>query len=188
MAALLPLLLPLLVPSANAQAYDATVRTEDAFSYVQPLNTTILGAYGHSPPVMPSRMLPLTISHVAHGAITNPPTANATGIGWEDAMKRAKAFVAQLTLEEKAMMVTGTPGPCVGNIVPVERLGFKGLCLQDGPLSNRVADYVSVFSAGVSAASTWDKDILFERGHLMGKEFKAKGAHVALSYVPRSPL
>lgn len=89
--------------------------------------------------------------------------------------------MAELTLEEKAIMVTGQPGPCVGNIEPIERLGFNGLCLQDGPLSNRVADYVSVFSAGVSAASTWDKDILFERGLLMGKEFKAKGAHVALS-------
>jgi hypothetical protein len=55
MAALLPLLLPLLVPSANAQAYDAAERSEAAFSYVQPLNTTILGAYGHSPPFMPSR-------------------------------------------------------------------------------------------------------------------------------------
>jgi beta-glucosidase len=55
MAALLPLLLPLLVPGTNAQAYDAADRSESAFSYVQPLNTTILGAYGHSPPVLPSR-------------------------------------------------------------------------------------------------------------------------------------
>ncbi|GAB7327492.1 hypothetical protein MBLNU13_g11366t2 [Cladosporium sp. NU13] len=164
MAALLPLLLPLLVPGTNAQAYDAADRSESAFSYVQPLNTTILGAYGHSPPVLPS--------------------PNATGVGgWEDAAARAKAFVAQLTLEEKSRMVTGQPGPCVGNIEPVERLGFNGLCLQDGPLSNRVADYVSVFSAGVSAASTWDRDILYERGLLMGKEFRAKGAHVALSPV-----
>ena len=57
MAALLPLLLPLLVPSTNAQAYDAADRSESAFSYVQPLNTTILGAYGNSPPVLPSRKL-----------------------------------------------------------------------------------------------------------------------------------
>jgi beta-glucosidase len=57
MAALLPLLLPLLVPGTNAQAYDAADRSEAAFSYVQPLNTTILGAYGHSPPVLPSRKL-----------------------------------------------------------------------------------------------------------------------------------
>lgn len=109
-------------------------------------------------------------------------TANATGAdGWEDALAKAKAFVAQLTIDEKADMVTGQPGPCVGNIVAVPRLGFKGLCLQDGPLSIRVADYASVFSAGVSVAATWDRDIMYERGHAMGKEFKGKGAHIALA-------
>lgn len=111
-------------------------------------------------------------------------TANATGVGgWEEALAKAKDFVAQLTLEEKADMVTGQPGPCVGNIVAIPRLGFQGLCLQDGPLAIRVADYASVFSAGVSAASTWDKQILYERGLAMGEEFKAKGSHVALSPV-----
>lgn len=79
-------------------------------------------------------------------------------------------------------MVTGAEGPCTGNIQPLERLGFNGLCLQDGPLSLRYADYVSVFSAGVSAACTWDRDIMHERGMAMGQEFKAKGAHVALRY------
>lgn len=109
-------------------------------------------------------------------------TANATGVGgWEDALEKAKAFVAELTLEEKAYMVTGQPGPCVGNIAPIYRLGFNGLCLQDGPLAIRVADYASTFSAGVSAASTWDKAIMYERGYLMGKEFRAKGAQVALA-------
>lgn len=61
--------------------------------------------------------------------------------GWEDALARAKAFVAELTIDEKANMVTGTPGPCVGNIFAIERLGFKGLCLQDGPLGIRVTSY-----------------------------------------------
>ncbi|KAF6829343.1 beta-glucosidase g [Colletotrichum plurivorum] len=162
----------LLAPAVSAQAYDAGDRSKDAFSYVQPLNTTILGPYGHSPAVYPS--LPRLTSR----------TANATGNGgWEEALAKAKAFIAELTLEEKADMVTGQPGPCVGNIVAIPRLGFNGLCLQDGPLSIRVADYASVFSAGVSAAATWDKDILYERGLAMGKEFKAKGAHVALSPV-----
>jgi hypothetical protein len=41
--------------SVNGQAYTAPDRSEDAFSYVQPLNTTILGSYGHSPAVYPSR-------------------------------------------------------------------------------------------------------------------------------------
>ncbi|KAH6893132.1 beta-glucosidase-related glycosidase [Thelonectria olida] len=165
MAPVLSLLVSgLLAASAvNGQSYDSGTRDEDAFSYVQPLNTTILGPYGHSPAVLPS--------------------INATGTGWEDAFKKAKAFVAKLTLEEKADMVTGTPGPCVGNIIPIPRLGFSGLCLQDGPLAIRVADYASVFSAGVSAASTWDKNIMYERGYAMGEEFKAKGAHILLGPV-----
>lgn len=110
--------------------------------------------------------------------------ANTTGAGgWKDALAKAKAFVGELTLEEKALMVTGYPGPCIGNILAIPRLGFNGLCLHDGPLAIRVADYASVFPAGVSAASTWDRDLLYKRGHAMGKEFKAKGAHVALSPV-----
>lgn len=110
--------------------------------------------------------------------------ANATGAGaWGEALEKAKDFVSQLTLEEKADMVTGQPGPCVGNIIGIPRLRFQGLCLQDGPLSIRLADYASVFSAGVSAASTWDREILHERGFAMGEEFKAKGAHIALSPV-----
>jgi beta-glucosidase len=80
-------------------------------------------------------------------------------------------------------MVTGQAGPCVGNIVAIPRLNFTGLCLHDGPMAIRVADYTSVFSAGVSAGATWDRSIMYERGHAMGVEFKGKGAHVALSPV-----
>lgn len=43
---------------ANSQSYDSSSRDEDAFSYVQPLNTTILGPYGHSPAVLPSSEFP----------------------------------------------------------------------------------------------------------------------------------
>lgn len=104
-----------------------------------------------------------------------------TGVGgWEEALAKAKAFVALLTLEEKSDMVTGTPGPCVGNIVAIDRLGFPGLCLQDGPLAIRVADYASVFPAGVSTAASFDRELMYERGQYMGAEFKAKGAHIAL--------
>jgi beta-glucosidase len=111
-------------------------------------------------------------------------TANATSSGnWEEAFVRAHEFVAKLTVDEKADMVTGQPGPCVGNIVAIPRLGFPGLCLQDGPLAIRVADYASVFAAGVTVASTWDRDLLYARGYAIGQEFKAKGAHIALSPV-----
>ncbi|KAI1343480.1 beta-glucosidase-related glycosidase [Xylariaceae sp. FL0016] len=154
----------MLLPLVYSQDFSGSDRDSDAFSYVQPLNTTILGPYGHSPAVLPS--------------------PNMTGAGgWEDALTKARAFVAELTLDEKADMVTGTPGPCVGNIVAIPRLGFNGLCLQDGPLAIRVADYTSVFEAGVTVASTWDRQILYARGVAMGEEFKGKGAHIALSPV-----
>lgn len=43
--------------------------------------------------------------------------APSAGTGWEDAFAQAGAFVAQLTLEEKAGLVTGTAqGPCIGEI------------------------------------------------------------------------
>lgn len=113
--------------------------------------------------------------------LTKSALANTTGIGgWEDAMAKAKAFVSQLTASEKNDMVTGTPGPCVGNIVSIPRLGFAGLCLQDGPLAIRVADYASVFPAGVSTAASFDRQLMYERGVAMGSEFREKGAHVAL--------
>ena len=60
-----------------------------------------------------------------------------------EALAKAKAFVAQLTLEGKAWMTTRQPGPCVGNILPILLLGFSGLCLQDGPLAIHAVDYAS---------------------------------------------
>jgi len=79
--------------------------------------------------------------------------------------------------------VTGTAGPCVGNIGPIPRLNFSGLCLQDGPLAIRQADYASVFPAGISVAASWDRKLARQRGVDMGAEFKGKGAHIALGPV-----
>ncbi|KAK6434222.1 hypothetical protein LTR95_009592 [Oleoguttula sp. CCFEE 5521] len=126
-------------------------------------NTSYYTTYGGSPPVYPS--------------------PNATGIGWEAAFAKASNFVSQLTLEEKVRLVTGTPGPCVGNIGPVYRLGFNGICLQDGPLAIREADYASVFPAGLTVAASWDKNLAHVRGADMAAEFKGKGSHVALGPV-----
>ncbi|KAH7073707.1 glycoside hydrolase superfamily [Paraphoma chrysanthemicola] len=80
-------------------------------------------------------------------------------------------------------MVTGTPGPCVGNIAPIERLNFSGLCLHDGPLAIRQAIYASVFPAELSVAASWDRALSHQRGLYMGREFRGKGAHVALGPV-----
>jgi beta-glucosidase len=115
---------------------------------------------------------------------TNAFTANTTGRGgWSSALSQAIVFVSKLSLSEKAYIVTGVVGPCVGNIAPIPRLGFDGLCLQDGPLAIRQADYASVFPAGLSAASSWDLGLIYQRGVAMGREFKGKGANIALGLV-----
>ncbi|EKG21899.1 hypothetical protein MPH_00819 [Macrophomina phaseolina MS6] len=90
------------------------------------------------------------------------PSPSATGVGgWEDALDRAKEFVAQLNLTEKANIVTGTlRGSCAWNIVPIDQLNYTGLCMQDGPNAIRIADLASLFSqvpvAGPLGARNWE--------------------------------
>ncbi|KAF2643762.1 avenacinase [Massarina eburnea CBS 473.64] len=112
------------------------------------------------------------------------PTPNITGAGgWDDALEKSRVFLSQLSLEEKSQMVTGTPGPCVGNIAPIPHLNFSGLCLQDGPLAIRQAVYASVFPAQLTAAASWDRELTRARGVQIAQEFKGKGSHVILGPV-----
>lgn len=57
---------------------------------------------------------------------------------------------------------------------------MRGLCLQDGPLGIRLSDYNSAFPAGTTAGASWSKSLWYERGLLMGTEFKEKGIDIAL--------
>lgn len=72
---------------------------------------------------------------------------------------------------------------CVGNVGSIPRLGFRALCLQDSPLGVRDTDYVSAFPAGVTVASTWDRQIMRQRGFDMGTEHKLKGVDMQLGPV-----
>ena len=88
-----------------------------------------------------------------------------------------------MTTEEKVGLVSGTEGPCVGNIAPIYRLNFTGLCIQNGPLALEQGTYSSVFPAGITIAATWDKNIAYERGSQMAVEFRGKGSQVLLGPV-----
>lgn len=79
----------------------------------------------------------------------------------------------------------GTNGRCVGNTGAVTRLGFPGICLQDGPLGVRMTDFASAFPAQINAATTWDKDLMRRRAVALGNEFRGKGANIALTPMVR---
>lgn len=103
--------------------------------------------------------------------------------GWSDALKRAKQFVSQLTLEEKVNLTTGadTTGRCVGETGTIPRLGFnQPICLQDAPIGVRYTDLVSYFPAEINVAATFDRGLMRKRGIALGAEFAGKGVNVAL--------
>lgn len=60
--------------------------------------------------------------------------AEGTGSGsWASAYQKAREFVDKLTPAEKLNLTTGyaTENGCSGNIPPIERLGFPGMCVSD---------------------------------------------------------
>ncbi|KAH9932207.1 glycoside hydrolase [Fomitopsis serialis] len=115
------------------------------------------------------------------------PSANG-GYAWASAFSRAQSLVSQMTLEEKITLITGQPGRCVGMTGAVERLGVPALCLEDGPAGVRPVQGVSQFPAGQAVAATWDRELIYQRGYAMGKEFFDQGVNIALGPVTGGPL
>lgn len=114
------------------------------------------------------------------------------GHAWKSAFAKAKAVVAQMTVEEKVNITTGigflTTGPCAGINGAVPRLNIPALCLKDGPASVRPAEFVSQFPVEVTVAATWNRDLFYQRATSLAAEFKGKGVHVALVPVTGGPL
>ncbi|KAI0535022.1 glycosyl hydrolase family 3 N terminal domain-containing protein [Xylaria digitata] len=106
--------------------------------------------------------------------------------GWDDAYRRAHELVSKLTLLEKVNLTTGTGNQadrCTGNTGSIPRLGFRELCLQDGPVGIRYTDLNSAFPAGINAAATWSRSLIRRRGEALGAEFRDKGIDVQLGPV-----
>ncbi|KAK5125213.1 hypothetical protein LTR85_000889 [Meristemomyces frigidus] len=115
------------------------------------------------------------------------PSPWGAGLGeWATAYEKARAFVSQLTLEEKVNLTTGTGWEldrCVGQTGSIPRLGFRAMCLQDSPVGVRYTDYNSVFPAGVNVAATFDRAAAYARGQAMGEEHHGKGVDMQLGPV-----
>lgn len=111
------------------------------------------------------------------------PSTQGTSQKWKDAIGKARAYLQQFNQTEKVILTTGSGwqrGPCVGNISPIPRVGFPGLCLMDGPAGVRGIDRVTSFPDAITAAATFDRDLFYKRAYAMGQEFKTKGANIWL--------
>ncbi|TVY91186.1 putative beta-glucosidase M [Lachnellula willkommii] len=130
-------------------------------------NVSEVPLYGLSPPIYPT-----------------PEGEGKSSPAWADAYEKSRAFISQLSLEEKLNLTIGyKDNVCVGHTGTVPRLGFNGLCFEDSPAGIRGADFVSSFPAGSHLAQTWDKDYMYAYGKAFGEEYYGKGVNVALGPV-----
>lgn len=107
-----------------------------------------------------------------------PTPKGGTTKTWADSYAKAAEMVGKMSLLEKVNITTGTGwmmGMCVGNTAPAGNSGFPGLCLQDGPLGVRFADHITATPAGITVGATWNKDLMYKRGRLLGLEYRSKG-------------
>ncbi len=89
---------------------------------------------------------------------------------------RINSIIDQMTLQEKILQLHAEGG---FNTADNLRLGIPGFIMADGPHGVRDGLATS-FPVGISMAATWDRDLIYEVGLAMGKEFKGKGKHQAL--------
>ncbi|GAA3627157.1 glycoside hydrolase family 3 C-terminal domain-containing protein [Kineosporia mesophila] len=109
-------------------------------------------------------------------------------------------LIAQLTLEEKASLVSGAS---FWTTRGVERVGIQGATLTDGPHGVRMqagnADHLGInaahpataFPTAASLGSSWDPALVEEIGQALGEESRALDVDVLLGpgvNIKRSPL
>ena len=114
---------------------------------------------------------------------------------------RAEELMRKLTLDEKIGMVHGAQ---LFQTKGVERLGIPPLKMSDGPMGVRQEfhaaswipegtsrDYVTYLPCNSALASTWNIDLAYETGSVLGEEMRGRGKDVILGpgvNIKRSPL
>lgn len=114
--------------------------------------------------------------------------------------QQAKKIIEQMTIEEKANFVSGAD---FWHLESLPNLKVKQAMVSDGPSGLRKqdesADHLGIndsikavaFPTGSALASTFDKDLVNELGHHLGKEAQAENLSVLLGpaiNIKRSPL
>ncbi len=105
---------------------------------------------------------------------------------------RVEDLLGRLKIEEKILLIRGRD---FWTTNPIERLKIPSFGMTDGPIG--VAYHSSFkgkrtrFPATIGLASTWNRELAFKMGEVMGKEVKMSGRHQILGpgvNIIRSPL
>jgi beta-glucosidase len=92
-----------------------------------------------------------------------------------------------MTLDEKLSLLHGVTGTYVGNLPQIKRLGIPAVNMQDGPQGFRVTTLTgpvgttTAWPSALTAASSWDRDLVNQWSTAMAVEFKGKGANIMLA-------
>ncbi len=114
---------------------------------------------------------------------------------------RIEQLLAELTLEEKIAMIHGEG---IFQTAGIERLQIPPLKMSDGPMGVRkefalkdwkniyqTEDKVSYLPSNSALASTWNRELAYETGKVLGAEARGRGKDVILApgiNIKRSPL
>lgn len=88
-----------------------------------------------------------------------------------------------MTFEEKENVTIGfqnSMNGCAGKGGSVPRLGFPGFCMSNAENGVGSTDGVNAYPAALHVGASWNRQLAYDRSLHMGREFKAKGANVAL--------
>lgn len=115
--------------------------------------------------------------------------------------EKIEEIVSELKLEEKVAMVHAAGLFRNGS---VERLGIPSLYMSDGPMGVRnefpnaswvpvgnTDDYVTYLPSISALACTWNRDLAYEEGNILGREARGRGKDIILApgiNIVRSPL
>lgn len=115
--------------------------------------------------------------------------------------KNIEELLSALTLDEKIGMIHGNE---LFSTKGVERLGIPAFRTSDGPMGVRKDfnkdnwaeigqsyDYVSYIPSNTALAATWNQELAYETGKILGKEARGRGKDMILApgiNIMRSPL
>ena len=91
---------------------------------------------------------------------------------------RVELILSQMTLEEKASMVSGDSTNFDSK--PFSRLGIPAMRMTDGPVGVRWGNASVAFPVSVCMAATWNPELIYDLGVALGQETRAKGRNVLL--------